>query len=209
MTIAPPDKTHWDPTLSSDVEFLFPITVVHSGGSTGYAKPIIATASHHISPKPSSSAHWQGAHKSAHSSPSMPPSTSRTVNESTSSPRSPPSHSQLSTEAPVFLPYRTQIPRADKGSILRLKLYKEFEKVIEVYKRLEGEVGSEGKIRVKERRDYWRAIQRPIDGLEDDTDLFDFWFDSLQSTRIRNAIQRVCVFVSFSVVVDESLSFRR
>ncbi|KAF8549988.1 L-aminoadipate-semialdehyde dehydrogenase [Imleria badia] len=110
-----------------------------------------------------------------------------------------PSHSQLFTEALVFLPYGTQIPRADKGSILRPKVYEEFEKVTEeVYKRLEGEVGSEGKIRVERvvearvfvREIIGRTIERPIDGLEDDTDLFDFWFDSLQSTRIRNAIQR-------------------
>ncbi|KAG6378292.1 male sterility protein-domain-containing protein [Boletus reticuloceps] len=110
-----------------------------------------------------------------------------------------PSHSQLFTEALVFLPYGTQIPRADKGSILRPKVYREFEKEIEgVYKRLEGEVGSEGKIRVEKEREarvvvrevIGRMIERPIDGLEDDTDLFDFGLDSLQSSRIRNAIQR-------------------
>lgn len=104
----------------------------------------------------------------------------------------------------MFLPYGTQIPRADKGSILRPKVYKEFEKVIEeVYKRLEGEVGSEGKTRVEGegetrmvvREVIGRTIERPMDGLEDDTDLFDFGLDSLQSTRIRNAIQRVRAFV--------------
>jgi len=40
----------------------------------------------------------------------------------------------------VFLPYGTHIPRADKGSILRPKVYREFEKVTEeMYRRLEGE----------------------------------------------------------------------
>ncbi|KAG8213592.1 L-aminoadipate-semialdehyde dehydrogenase [Butyriboletus roseoflavus] len=110
-----------------------------------------------------------------------------------------PSHSQLSTEALVFLPYGTQIPRADKGSTLRPKVYKEFEKMIEeVYRHIEGEVGSEGKTRVEgegEAREILRevierTIERPMDGLEDDTDLFDFGLDSLQSTRIRNAVQR-------------------
>ncbi|KAH0827399.1 male sterility protein-domain-containing protein [Lanmaoa asiatica] len=110
-----------------------------------------------------------------------------------------PSHSQLSTEALVFLPYGTQIPRADKGSILRPKVYKEFEKLIEeAYRRLEGEVGSKGKrhvegegeARVVVREVILRTIERPIDGLEDDADLFDFGLDSLQSTRIRNTIQR-------------------
>ena len=111
-----------------------------------------------------------------------------------------PSHFQLSTEALIFLPYETPIPRAGKGSVLRLKAYKIFEKVTEdVYKRLEGEVAPEGKIRVKAEGEakvalievIGRTIERPIDGLEDDTDFFDFGFDSLQSARVRNAIQRV------------------
>ncbi|KIJ19149.1 hypothetical protein PAXINDRAFT_161353 [Paxillus involutus ATCC 200175] len=110
-----------------------------------------------------------------------------------------PSHSQLSTEALVFLPYGTVIPRADKGSIIRLRAYKEFEKMIdEVYMRLEGELGSETKrrlegedeARVVVRELIGQTIERPIDNLVDDTDLFEFGLDSLQSTRIRNAIQR-------------------
>ena len=103
----------------------------------------------------------------------------------------------------MFLPYGTQIPRADKGSILRPKVYKEFETVIEeVYKRLEGEVGPDGKKHVEGEREARaavrevidRTIERPLDELEDDTDLFDFGLDSLQSSRIRNAIQRVRAF---------------
>ncbi|KIJ67974.1 hypothetical protein HYDPIDRAFT_83419 [Hydnomerulius pinastri MD-312] len=110
-----------------------------------------------------------------------------------------PSHSQLSTEALVFLPFGTVIPRADKGSILRPRVYREFEKVIDdVYKRLEGELGSEEKrhlsgeaeARAVVRELIGKTIERPIDNLEDNTDIFDFGLDSLQSTRIRNAIQR-------------------
>lgn len=41
-----------------------------------------------------------------------------------------PLHSRLSTEALVFLLYGTSILRADKGSILRPRVYKEFEKAI-------------------------------------------------------------------------------
>jgi aryl carrier-like protein len=84
-------------------------------------------------------------------------------------------------------------------------VYKEFAKVIEdVYRRLEGDVGSEGKRRVEGEREAMvvvrdvigRTIERSLDGLEDDTDLFDFGLDSLQSTRIRDAIQRVRAFES-------------
>ena len=115
-----------------------------------------------------------------------------------------PSHSQLSTEALAFLPYGTPIPRSDKGFILRAKVYKEFEKVIEkVYERLEGEAGLEGRRRVEGevearaavRELIGRTIEKPIDYLDDDTDLFGFGLDSLQSTRVRNALQRVRVIV--------------
>ncbi|KAG0707371.1 L-aminoadipate-semialdehyde dehydrogenase, partial [Suillus ampliporus] len=110
-----------------------------------------------------------------------------------------PSHSQLATEALVFLPYGTVIPRADKGSILRPRVYKEFEGVInEAYKQLEGDVDGAGKRRLTDEveartaiRDIIRkTVDRPIGSLEDDTDLFDFGLDSLQSSRIRNTIQR-------------------
>ncbi|KAH7912004.1 L-aminoadipate-semialdehyde dehydrogenase [Hygrophoropsis aurantiaca] len=110
-----------------------------------------------------------------------------------------PSHSQLATEALVFLPYGRSIPRADKGSILRPKVYQEFESVIDdVYKRLEGETGGETKIHISGEQEakiiiralIGKTIERPLDNLQDDTDLFEFGLDSLQSTRIRNAIQR-------------------
>ncbi|KAJ8588018.1 hypothetical protein M405DRAFT_934390 [Rhizopogon salebrosus TDB-379] len=110
-----------------------------------------------------------------------------------------PSHSQLATEALVFLPYETAIPRADKGSILRPKVYKEFESIIdEIYRRLEGDVDGACKRRLNDEAEARMAIRdiigktvdRPIDNLQDDTDLFDFGLDSLQSSRIRNTIQR-------------------
>ncbi|KAG1862520.1 L-aminoadipate-semialdehyde dehydrogenase [Suillus subalutaceus] len=110
-----------------------------------------------------------------------------------------PSHSQLVSEAIEFLPYGTVIPRADKGSIVRPRVYKEFEGVInEVYKRLEGDIDEDGKRRLTDEAEARTAIRdiisktvdRPIDNLEDDTDLFDFGLDSLQSSRIRNTIKR-------------------
>ncbi|KAG1723799.1 putative aminoadipate reductase [Suillus lakei] len=110
-----------------------------------------------------------------------------------------PSHSQLATEALVFLPYGTVIPRADKGSILRPRVYKEFESVInEAYKRLEGDIDGYGKRQLADEAEARTAIRDiigktvdgPIDSLEDDTDLFGFGLDSLQSSRIRNTIQR-------------------
>ncbi|KAG2146015.1 putative aminoadipate reductase [Suillus bovinus] len=110
-----------------------------------------------------------------------------------------PSHSQLASEALVFLPYGTVIPRADKGSILRPRVYKEFEGIInEAYKRLEGDIDEDGKRKLTDEVDartvirgvIGKTVDTPINSLEDDTDLFDFGLDSLQSSRIRNTIQR-------------------
>lgn len=112
-----------------------------------------------------------------------------------------PSHSQLSPETLVFLPFSTVLPRADKGSFLRPKVYSAFENVIEgVYKRLEGEVVDGEEKREIETLDetveyVTDVIKSMLDGngggLEMETDLFDFGLDSLQAGRIRNRIQRV------------------
>ncbi|EIW83278.1 L-aminoadipate-semialdehyde dehydrogenase [Coniophora puteana RWD-64-598 SS2] len=109
-----------------------------------------------------------------------------------------PSHSQLAAEALVVLPFGTAIPKADKGSILRPKVYLEFANVIEeTYARLEGEsdkggrkMGSVNEAKQVIRELMGKTIEKPIDKLTDDTDLFEFGLDSLQSSRVRNAIQR-------------------
>ncbi|KAG2076388.1 L-aminoadipate-semialdehyde dehydrogenase [Suillus decipiens] len=109
-----------------------------------------------------------------------------------------PSHSQLASEALVFLPYGTVIPCADKGSFLRARVYIEFEGIInDVYKRLEGDIDGHGNRRLTDEAEARTAIRDiisktvdKIDSLEDDTDLFNFGLDSLQSSRIRNTIQR-------------------
>jgi acyl-CoA synthetase (AMP-forming)/AMP-acid ligase II len=38
-----PEKTRWDPVLKWEDEYLLPITIIHSSGSTGFPKPITAT----------------------------------------------------------------------------------------------------------------------------------------------------------------------
>lgn len=129
-----------------------------------------------------------------------------------------PSHSQLATEALVFLPYGTVIPRADKGSILRPRMYMEFESVInEVYKRLEGDGDSAGKRRLVDETEarmvirdiIGKTVERPISNLQDDTDLFDFGLDSLQSSRIRNTIQRVSSLFTIGFLLQAETWCRR
>lgn len=112
-----------------------------------------------------------------------------------------PSHSQLSEEMIVFFPSTTVIPRADKGSFLRPKVYAQFKDVIDgVYRRLEGEDeegGAEKKAvgSVEEVETYLKAVVAKIAGREEclakETDLFEFGLDSLEAGRIRNQLQRV------------------
>lgn len=108
-----------------------------------------------------------------------------------------PSHSRLTEEMLVFLPADTAIPRADKGSFIRRKVYAEFKDVIDcAYSDLEGgsggsrAVGALGEMR-SHIRELIASIAKSSDGLEDDTDLFSYGLDSLAATRIRNALQRV------------------
>lgn len=109
-----------------------------------------------------------------------------------------PSHSQLAEETIVFLPAGTVIPKADKGSILRPKVYVAMKDVIDgVYARLEGE-GVSGTVKFEAESDLKKWLFEVVvktagrdKGLEDDTDLFDFGLDSLEAGRIRNTLQRV------------------
>jgi aryl carrier-like protein len=130
-----------------------------------------------------------------------------------------PSHSQLSPETLIYLPFSTPIPRADKGSFLRPKVYAAFKDVIvNVYKRLEGEdVDSNNErrrlVNVEEAVQVVTEVVRAAAGRADDarlgpmTDLFDYGLDSLQAGRIRNTLQRVSLACSSSFVVTPLTHF--
>ncbi|KZO94102.1 acetyl-CoA synthetase-like protein [Calocera viscosa TUFC12733] len=113
-----------------------------------------------------------------------------------------PSHSQLAPEALIYLPYETVLPKADKGSFLRPKVYVQFKNIIDkVYRALEGEE-DEGIERIllsdleHAKRLVSEAVFKTLNmaeagpKLEDDMDLFALGLDSLQATRIRNSLQR-------------------
>lgn len=109
-----------------------------------------------------------------------------------------PSHSQLSAEMLVFLPFETVIPRADKGSFLRPKVYVALEDVIDgVYAALDGEGGEKHALAsLAEAEAVVAAVVKSTvegshDTLKPSTDLFDYGLDSLQAGRIRNSLQRV------------------
>ncbi|GAA5892683.1 hypothetical protein JCM6882_000555 [Rhodosporidiobolus microsporus] len=106
-----------------------------------------------------------------------------------------PTHSRLVEEMVVFLPPSTVIPRADKGSFIRRKVYVALKDHIDgAYNSLEGVDGGDSQVGSFETiqpfvRDLVVSVST-ADGLEDDTDLFTFGLDSLSATRIRNALQR-------------------
>lgn len=110
-----------------------------------------------------------------------------------------PSHAQLSSELLLILPAGTAIPKADKGSFIRRKVYAEFKAQIDgVYSALEGDSVDEadkkdvGSLEDMETTlfELVKSVAGGDEGLTKDTDLFSYGLDSLAAGRIRNALQR-------------------
>ncbi|KAK4703977.1 hypothetical protein P7C70_g2238, partial [Phenoliferia sp. Uapishka_3] len=111
-----------------------------------------------------------------------------------------PTHAELMPEMVIFLPYGTAVPKADKASIIRPKVYKMFEKEIdEAYERLEGNDGRKDEEKkdvgnVEQMEKHLLGLMGKITGakttIDLETDLFAAGLDSLQAGRIRNSIQR-------------------
>jgi hypothetical protein len=118
-----------------------------------------------------------------------------------------PSHSRLNLEALIILPPDAPIPCADKGSFIRQKTYKLYQREIEeLYANLAGAgnpansvhpnrtlVLTEEEALYAVRHIVHRLLQSDRDDsrLSDDQDLFEAGVDSIQGTRIRDALQRV------------------
>ncbi|KAI5478357.1 hypothetical protein MNV49_005208 [Pseudohyphozyma bogoriensis] len=111
-----------------------------------------------------------------------------------------PTHSRLSEELIILLPFGTAIPRADKGSFIRRKVYVAFKEQIDrAYAALEGDDGVDEKEKkkvgsVEEMEAHIFKLVKDVSGsdvgLKKDTDLFTFGLDSLAAGRIRNSLQR-------------------
>lgn len=111
-----------------------------------------------------------------------------------------PSHARLTVELLILLPSGTPIPRADKGSFIRRKFYAEFKNQInQAYTSFEGIDGRGAKAKkmvrtVEEMEVHIFTIVKDVlgtgEGLEKDTDLFTYGFDSFAAGSSRNALQR-------------------
>ncbi|KAJ9111498.1 hypothetical protein QFC22_006525 [Naganishia vaughanmartiniae] len=113
-----------------------------------------------------------------------------------------PSHGKLLPEMLIVLPVETKLPRADKASIIRPKVYKMFESEInDIYARYEkGEAYIPGQKVTKQKlidinlEDYLLEkigrFSKSSSPLELDTDFFEFGIDSLQAAVIRSTIQK-------------------
>ncbi|BEI91212.1 uncharacterized protein CcaverHIS019_0400320 [Cutaneotrichosporon cavernicola] len=108
-----------------------------------------------------------------------------------------PTHSRILPEMVEILPPGTDIPVATKMSILRPACYRKFADVIDgVYVRFEQGTGLPKRDITNQEEmeaflsDTLRVTLGEVEGLERDTDLFAFGVDSLQATRVRNALQK-------------------
>lgn len=108
------------------------------------------------------------------------------------------SHAQISRDMVRVLSPDAILPRADKGSILRPAVCRMFAKLIEdTYIAAESSSGFKAKISQSDLRVYLKQLILEVmsnpsqaRSLQFDDDLFAFGVDSLQSARIRNAIQK-------------------
>ncbi|KAL8281447.1 hypothetical protein RQP46_006131 [Phenoliferia psychrophenolica] len=108
------------------------------------------------------------------------------------------SHAEIGEEMVVFLPHDTAVPKADKGSIIRAKVYEAFAAHIDkAYINMEQGTGSseEPKISVgavEEMQVYLSELLGKVAGARVglDDDLFSAGLDSLQAGRIRTSLQR-------------------
>ncbi|KAJ9094096.1 hypothetical protein QFC21_006197 [Naganishia friedmannii] len=113
-----------------------------------------------------------------------------------------PSHGKLLPEMLIILPEDTELPRADKASIIRPKVYKLFESEIsDIYVRYErGEAYIPGQKVTKQKltdinlEEYLvqeiGRCSKSSSQLELDTDFFEFGINSLQAAVIRSTIQK-------------------
>ena len=109
-----------------------------------------------------------------------------------------PGYAQISRDALRVLSATTSFPQTDKGTVIRQAFYRAFTKQIDaVYEDLESNTAGTLVLTTEELKTFLRAelltlippSQRP-DDFSDDTDLFSFGVDSLQSTQLRGTIMK-------------------
>ena len=108
-----------------------------------------------------------------------------------------PAHAQISPELLILLPSSAEFPRASKGSLQRGRAYEAFAKEIgDAYAAVGTDEGQQDKLSLSGSAliDYISQAVREILGtttVGQDDDLFSAGLNSLQSVRLRNAIQKV------------------
>ena len=108
-----------------------------------------------------------------------------------------PAHAQISPELLILLPSDAEFPRASKGSLQRGRAYEAFAKEIrDAYAAVGTDEGQQDKLPLSGSAlvDYITKAVIEILGITtfgQDDDLFSAGLNSLQSVRLRNAIQKV------------------
>ena len=108
-----------------------------------------------------------------------------------------PAHAQISPELLILLPSSAEFPRASKGSLQRGRAYEAFAKEIgDAYAAVGTDDGQNNKLNLSGSAltDYISKAVKDILGttsVGQDDDLFSAGLNSLQSVKLRNAIQKV------------------
>ena len=108
-----------------------------------------------------------------------------------------PAHAQISPELLILLPSSAEFPRASKGSLQRGRAYEAFAKEIgDAYAAVGADEGQQDKLSLSGSAliDYIsQAVKEILETttVRPDGDLFSAGLNSLQSVRLRNAIQKV------------------
>lgn len=104
-----------------------------------------------------------------------------------------PGYAQITTEMIKVLPGDTEVPKTDKGTVIRARFYKEFEREIDaVYEATEVASGelklSEAELRTWLHKELAELLNIEFDELDDDADFFSFGVDSLRAIQLRSMI---------------------
>jgi acyl-coenzyme A synthetase/AMP-(fatty) acid ligase len=107
--------------------------------------------------------------------------------------REAPGYAQINREMVKLLPRDTEIPKTDKGTVIRARFYKEFESQIDaIYEATEiasGELAlSEAELQTWLHRELADSMNIEPEDLDDDTDFFSFGVDSLRAIELRSLI---------------------
>ena len=104
-----------------------------------------------------------------------------------------PGYAQINTEMVKILPRDTDLPKTDKGTVIRARFYKEFGSQIDaVYEATEVPSGqlalSEAELQEWLRKELTESMNLDSNEIDNDSDIFSFGVDSLRAIQLRSNV---------------------